>query len=430
MTRERFELSRWFLDLQNMKKFLTITGLVFILAAQSDVSHAQWREAGSPAGPAYGGVQCFASSGSNIFASSELGIYRSTDNGTSWVLASTPIYANVLTANGTNLFAGIDNSGVMISKDSGTSWTTINAGMKNITINAIAVSGTKLFAGGIGGVFFSLDSGISWTKVNNNIGDTSIEAMLVEGTNLFVGTEGGGVFRSTDNGLNWKSVGLSEEVVLTLAAIGPSLFAGSLKSGVFRSTDSGTSWIPINKGLSPDNNNKYIWIKSFAVLGSNLFVGVLGSSGGVFLLSKDGTNWRSENTPGIMDSNHVMALGISNTNLFAGGDGNEGIWSRPLSDMIGNSVVAELPATIPQIQSFPNPFSQSTSIKFSSSDHSFAQVSIHNLLGSEVARLFTGSLDAGEHVFSWDAQSMPTGMYVCIVRSNGRTEMLPMMLVK
>ena len=79
---------------------------------------------------------------------------------------------------------------------------------------------------------------------------------------------------------------------------------------------------------------------------------------------------------------------------------------------------------------YPNPFSQSTSIKFTSSDRAFTQVSIRNLLGSEVARLFTGSLDAGEHVFSWDAQSMPPGMYVAMVKIGGEVREIPMMLVK
>lgn len=69
-------------------------------------------------------------------------------------------------------------------------------------------------------------------------------------------------------------------------------------------------------------------------------------------------------------------------------------------------------------------------IKFSSSDHSFTQVSVHNLLGSEVARLFAGSLDGGEHSFTWDARGMPPGMYVCVVRRDGHTEELPIMLVK
>jgi hypothetical protein len=79
---------------------------------------------------------------------------------------------------------------------------------------------------------------------------------------------------------------------------------------------------------------------------------------------------------------------------------------------------------------YPNPFFQSTTIKFISDKSAFTQVSIHNLLGSEVARLFTGSLDGGEHSFIWDAHGMPPGMYICTIRASGRTQELPVMLVK
>ncbi len=78
----------------------------------------------------------------------------------------------------------------------------------------------------------------------------------------------------------------------------------------------------------------------------------------------------------------------------------------------------------------PNPFSNSTTIKISSVIKSVTQVSIHNLLGSEVARLFTGTLDGGEHSFTWDAHDMPEGMYVCVVQMNGATEHVPMIVVR
>jgi hypothetical protein len=78
----------------------------------------------------------------------------------------------------------------------------------------------------------------------------------------------------------------------------------------------------------------------------------------------------------------------------------------------------------------PNPFSQSTTIKFTSLGQSFTQVSIHNLLGSEVGRLFSGELDAGEHSITWDASGMAVGMYFCVISSNGRTENLPIMLLR
>ena len=60
-------------------------------------------------------------------------------------------------------------------------------------------------------------------------------------------------------------------------------------------------------------------------------------------------------------------------------------------------------------------------------------LSIVNMLGVEVARLFTGELGAGEHSFTWDAGRNSTygapcatqGIYECLVRVNGQVETLP-----
>ena len=81
------------------------------------------------------------------------------------------------------------------------------------------------------------------------------------------------------------------------------------------------------------------------------------------------------------------------------------------------------------VSSYPNPFSQSTTIHFTSEERGFAQVTVVNLLGNEVARLFDGELEAGEHSFEWDALGAAAGTYFCIIRqgsagAGGRHAML------
>jgi flagellar hook assembly protein FlgD len=89
------------------------------------------------------------------------------------------------------------------------------------------------------------------------------------------------------------------------------------------------------------------------------------------------------------------------------------------------------------MSSYPNPFTQSTTITFSSPESGQAEVTIVNLLGTEVARLFSGELAAGEHTFTWDAAksiaydaAAPRGMYECIMRMNGSTQEIPVMLTR
>jgi hypothetical protein len=74
------------------------------------------------------------------------------------------------------------------------------------------------------------------------------------------------------------------------------------------------------------------------------------------------------------------------------------------------------------LRSYPNPFSQSTEIAFTSATAGYADVSVVNILGATVAHLFSGELDAGEHDFAWDAQGMAPGNYWCIVRMGDSVE--------
>ena len=61
-----------------------------------------------------------------------------------------------------------------------------------------------------------------------------------------------------------------------------------------------------------------------------------------------------------------------------------------------------------------------------------------NLLGEQVAHIFSGELDAGPHNFTWNcrgalsaaADAPMDGMYVCLVGMNGRVETLPVVLLR
>ncbi len=131
----------------------------------------------------------------------------------------------------------------------------------------------------------------------------------------------------------------------------------------------------------------------------------------------------------------MFALAVNQSYVFTG-TYDIGIWRRPLSDF-GISAVAQSPPVSNAIRTYPNPFSQSTTISFTPDTSGYAEVSIVNLLGVEVARLFAGELGAGEeHTFTWNATGVATGdgyatgMYECLVRMNGRVEKLPVMMVR
>jgi hypothetical protein len=172
-----------------------------------------------------------------------------------------------------------------------------------------AVSGTNLFAGTLnGGVFKSTDNGVNWSAVNSGLSNPNVNALAVLGTNLFAGTYGGGVFLSTNNGANWTSAGLLNQYVQSFAVSGTNLFAGTNNGGVFLTTNNGISWTTV--GLTT------LYINALAVSGTNLFAG---TNNGVFLSTNNGNTWTAVNNG--LTYQQVFTFGVSGTNLFAGTNG-------------------------------------------------------------------------------------------------------------
>ena len=68
---------------------------------------------------------------------------------------------------------------------------------------------------------------------------------------------------------------------------------------------------------------------------------------------------------------------------------------------------------MPQLsQNYPNPFSLSTSIKYSLPLTSFVTLTIYNCLGLHITTLLNNEMPAGNHEVSFDAKDFPAGIYV------------------
>jgi photosystem II stability/assembly factor-like uncharacterized protein len=96
---------------------------------------------------------------------------------------------------------------VFLSTTQGASRTA--TGLTNTYVYSLAFSGTDLFAGVDGRVFRSTNHGASWTEAKAGLPSRSVQALAVSGSNLFAVTFGGGVFRSTNYGASWTAVALS-----------------------------------------------------------------------------------------------------------------------------------------------------------------------------------------------------------------------------
>jgi photosystem II stability/assembly factor-like uncharacterized protein len=346
-----------------------------------------------------------------LFAGTASGLFQSDDNGVAWVKKNHPSPdISSLIVSGSDLFAGTGN-GVTRSINGGSSWSWANAGNGGVPVTGLAVipygsSGKYLFAGtDSNGVILSLDAGAHWAFVNSGLTDTLIRCLCVNGTNLFAGT-GSGIFLSTNYGFSWIPVnnGLMDKHIQCIAASGGNIFVGTEDGGVFLSTDNGTNWTPVNTGLEVLN------ILSLTANDSYLIAGTW--FGRAFFSENNGSKWIPVEM-GLRDL-PILSFDISDTYIFAGIRG-AGVYKCPLSGLITSvpPCSSDLSSEFKLEQNFPNPFNNSTKIRFSIPRQTHVVLKILDQSGREVVVLVNKEFAAGIYEELLDRKYLSNGVYYC-----------------
>lgn len=267
------------------------------------------------AGPASTGV---------VYASVDGGagstVFRTADGGVRWAaLSGGPASVAVLAidpVSAATIYAG--GVGVSRSADSGASWATGRAGMREAVVNAAAIVAGRpdsLYAATSQTVYGSRDGGRTWLPARSGLPNASFFAVAsVSSTTIYTGTTTG-VFRSTDGGATWSpsSVGLDQAWIVALAPdpTSPStLYAGSALTylgfgiytggGVFKSVDAGATWTAAGLGG--------ILVSAVAVDPSSPQTVYAGSSLGVFRSLDAGTTWTTAATA--LSGKNVTSLAL------------------------------------------------------------------------------------------------------------------------
>lgn len=81
-------------------------------------------------------------------------------------------------------------------------------------------------------------------------------------------------------------------------------------------------------------------------------------------------------------------------------------------------------------QNYPNPFNPSTRIRFSIPANGQVKVSIFNQLGQLITELVNAELNAGSHEVVWNAQAIPSGVYLYKLTSGNYSAVKKLILMK
>ena len=81
-------------------------------------------------------------------------------------------------------------------------------------------------------------------------------------------------------------------------------------------------------------------------------------------------------------------------------------------------------------QNYPNPFNPSTEINYTLAKSGNITLKIYNLLGSEIATLVSGFMEAGKHSVKFDATDITSGIYFYTIKADNFTSTRKMILMK
>jgi hypothetical protein len=117
---------------------------------------------------------------------------------------------------------------------------------------------------------------------------------------------------------------------------------------------------------------------------------------------------------------------------------NAEFWREPgdtegLTPITGSAVNPEptpVPVTHLVAKNYPNPFNPTTTISFATPISGLVKVSVFDILGREVTTLVNENLTVGNYTATWNAVSMPSGMYLYRVSVNDQQITNRMLLLK
>lgn len=250
---------------------------------------------------------------------------------------------------------------------------------------------------------------------------------------LYVGTDDGLVWVSQDHGDTWVTVSDSlpfrwvTRIVVDPLDEGTAIVTYSglkwkeSQPHIFRTTDFGDTWKNITGNL-PDAP-----VNAFAIDPKNNEILYCGSDVGVFVSFNTGESWSllGANLPVVVIND--MEISESDYQLVIGTYGRS-MYRLDLSQVteIYNSEISTKPVKSFQLyQNFPNPFNQSTQIRFNLPESGTVRIAIFDLLGHEVYRYHDQVYRAGAHSVLWNGsnnqkQEVASGIYYLSLYFSGK----------
>ena len=333
-------------------------------------------------------------------------------------------------------------------------WKVPNRELKAVTF----VNSNRAFAcGGGSSIYRTTDGGANWTSQGfwPMYGFTAISFCdTLHG--CAVGW-GGTILRTTDGGDHWvQQTSGTTEWLLDVDLQSPEICTVVLQYGVLRTTDGGNTWV-MNRdvggnGISFTDNLVGTIIGGYGMIfrttdGGNTWTQqasgttihlqavsfsdssngtVVGPDGLILRTTDGGDHWTTQSSGTIAWLFDVQMIDANTVTVV----GDTGIILRTTT---GGVTWVEEPKSAPSLfhlgQNYPNPVAASTNIPFSITKQEHVTLSVHDILGRQVAVLVDEEREMGSHAVPFDATGLASGMYFYVLRTGSVVETKKMLVV-
>ena len=267
-----------------------------------------------------------------LFATESFGgVYKSTNNGDSWVLLNNglPSDGYQIASFGSFIYGYRSFSANLIyrSADNGNSWSVLNndlpafdgvnsfGSFNNLLfVNLVTAAGSMLYK--------SSNSGVNWTKLNNWDPLDYVNSFVQSGTYLAASVNGKGIYRTNDKGASWSlsNTGLNSisSIVLTKGAskIYASINEYFMRGSLYQSSNNAGTWTELKNGLTTGN------VVDMVIMNNNVLAA---TTNGLYKSTNQGTNWSLSNS-GLAGLSVSSLARKENTSTVYAGTSDSGLY--------------------------------------------------------------------------------------------------------
>ncbi len=383
-------------------------------------------------------------------ADRDQGILRTTNNGINWTRMNSGLgqtYGSGFQqflfdpSNRNNAYAVALNVGLFKSTDRGETWllTSMRSEFDSY-VNTVAVhphNSDTLYVGKTGfqqrDAYRSTDRGATWTNLNLTNGTDGVKTIVFDQSHadvIYVCTNEKGIFKTSDGGTSWRRI--NNGLIMTTSTLYASVNAISISGGrgdtlytiqdypsmrtggVFRSINAGESWLRIDQTLPDLSCQDITWSngKIYVATGK-----------GLFRTTNEGATWE------VLRLGHVGRVTLSQQNNQVYAATGSGLYCADATVSVPEKSLWAT-SQLNLGQNYPNPFNPSTTIDYAVPSDGYARLKVYDVLGQELFTLVDQFVATGRHSVSFDASTIPSGIYLYRLQTRSFAETKKMILLR